>query len=266
MFFLPKEPAFTEHLFTRIVCTVPSITEMLYDLGMEEQVVGITKFCVHPKSWHQTKQRIGGTKNLNLDIIKALEPTLIIANKEENLKEEIEALSFICPVLVSDIENLKDVYELLENLSYNSPTLLNGTLLKSKIETGLRVSPLSTPIEVLYLIWNEPFMSIGTDTFIHSMLNHVGLENTIARHTQKTRYPEVSVEDILNLQPKLILLSSEPFPFKQRHIDEIEKQCNIPTLKVDGEMFSWYGSRLQFFNNHWKALKQEIALKTKIPL
>ena len=266
MFFLPKEPSLTEHLFTRIVSTVPSITELLYDLGMEDNVVGITKFCVHPKNWCKTKQRVGGTKNLNQTAIKALAPTLIIANKEENLKEEIEALPAFCPVLVTDIVELEDIYTLIDTLTFSTQSNLIASKVKTNIAKGITVTPIKQQLDVLYLIWKEPYMSVGTDTYIHSMLNYVGLKNVITQHTQKTRYPEVSVEDILNLQPKLILLSSEPFPFKQRHIDEIEKQCNIPTLKVDGEMFSWYGSRLQFFNNHWKALKQEIALKTQIPL
>lgn len=266
MFFLPAKPTFTPQLFERIVCTVPSITELLFDLGFEEKVVGITKFCLHPSAWYKNKTRVGGTKNLDLKKIKSIAPTLVISNKEENLKNEVEEIATYTTVLVTDINSVTQTNELIDLLSYAPKTKEKSDLIKQKIKSGLEVSPLSTPLDVVYLIWNNPYMTVGTDTYIHHMLNKVGCKNSISRHQQKLRYPVLSEQDIINLQPKLILLSSEPFPFNEKHVVEIEKRFSIPTIKVDGEMFSWYGSRLQFFNNHWSALKHKIEQKTNISL
>lgn len=240
----------------RIVSVVPSQTELLYTLGLDDEVVGITKFCVHPNLWYKNKTRVGGTKTLNIEQIKNLHPTLILANKEENVKEQIEALRDICPVYVSDICTFDDALlmmdvvgqmtnkhemarELIEQLRFQS------TLYQQKIDTR----------SVLYLIWQKPYMAAGTNTFIHSMLKLGGWKNCVAL----SRYPELTEEQITTLKPELVFLSSEPFPFKQKHINQL--QTLLPEAKiilVDGELFSWYGSRLLGAFNYFKTLHEKL--------
>jgi ABC-type Fe3+-hydroxamate transport system substrate-binding protein len=258
-----------EKIPKRIISLVPSQTELLYDLGLDEEVVGITKFCVHPQKWFHSKTRVGGTKQIRMDTIHSLNPDLVIANKEENVKEQVEALSGHYPVWVSHVNNLEDAYDMMDQIG-----LLTNKVNKSKeIINGIRESfsqlpapdsrPDSYRVRTAYLIWQKPYMTVGGDTFIHSMLQAAGFENIYA---DKIRYPEISIDD-LAIGPEqkskgcqLLLLSSEPFPFKQKHIDEL--QPILPHTKivlVDGEMFSWYGSRLLHAPAYFKKLRYAIT-------
>ena len=225
----------------RIVSLVPSQTELLFDFGLREEVVGITKFCVHPNKWFRTKQRIGGTKQLHIDKIRELEPDLIIANKEENNREDIEELAKEYPVWVSDVKTLEDARKLitdigdLVNQQESASHLLNEFDTQFQKLKSLRTSGK----KAIYLIWSNPNMVAGSDTFISAMLDASGLENAI----KEERYPELDSCDYDT--PDLILLSSEPFPFKEKHVDEFRQMFPEAGVKiVDGEMFSWYGSRL----------------------
>jgi ABC-type Fe3+-hydroxamate transport system substrate-binding protein len=225
----------------RIISLVPSQTELLYDLGLRDEVVGITKFCVHPKEWFHSKERVGGTKRLNFEKIRALNPDLIIANKEENNRADIELLEKDFPVWVSDIKDLNDARNLIKDVGdligrhKNTEGLLiqfdkEFLKLKNLNESGKKV---------IYLIWSNPNMVAGSDTFIHAMLESVGLENVI----KDKRYPELESCNIET--PEIVLLSSEPFPFKEKHIFEFNEMFpKAKVMIVDGEMFSWYGSRL----------------------
>jgi ABC-type Fe3+-hydroxamate transport system substrate-binding protein len=228
----------------KIISLVPSQTELLYDLGLHSRVVGITKFCIHPHEWFTSKQRVGGTKNLHPDIIRELEPDLIIANKEENLKEDIEKLSEEFPVWISDISNLAGSLEMISDISRITLTLEAGLQIQSKItEAFSKIKKLRNGrAKVCYLIWQNPFMTVGRDTFIHDMLQRCGFENVFADHK---RYPSISQEEIAAKKCDFIFLSSEPYPFGEKHIDEYAGVFNgaVPVL-VNGEMFSWYGSRL----------------------
>jgi ABC-type Fe3+-hydroxamate transport system substrate-binding protein len=227
----------------RIVSLVPSQTELLYSLGLEEEVVGITKFCIHPRKWFRTKQRIGGTKTIKTDVVKALQPDLIIANKEENVKEQVEALKSIAPVWVSDIETLEDALEMIRSVG----TLVNKTDEASKIVSDITIgfhqmARRKTRPRTAYLIWKDPYMTVGGDTFINDMMNRCGFDNLYAKDR---RYPQITIQDLSQLSCELLLLSSEPYPFKEKHIEELQRQ--LPKTKIaltDGEMFSWYGSRL----------------------
>ena len=182
---------------TRIVSLVPSQTELLYDLGLEKEVVGITKFCVHPKKWHSSKKRVGGTKNLNLDTIKALQPDLIIANKEENVKEQIEALSDIAPIWVSDIQNLDDAIQMIQDIGQLTRKINDANDIVSKINSAFAsLKQYQTGYhKALYFIWYNPWMTVGHDTFIHDMLQKAGLENVCKN---LSRYPSLSEDDIRN--------------------------------------------------------------------
>jgi ABC-type Fe3+-hydroxamate transport system substrate-binding protein len=227
----------------KIISTVPSQTELLYSLGLEQAVTGITKFCIHPPHWKQTKTIIGGTKNLHIDKIKSLQPDLVIANKEENLQSEITALAEFCPVFVSDVTNLPSAIDMIAKTGQLTGTSDKATALINTIQEGFtNLSVLARNKRTAYLIWKNPYMTIGQDTFIHDMLSRCGLVNVFA---DQVRYPETSIEQLQSLNIELLLLSTEPYPFKQQHIEEL--QTLLPQTKIalaDGEYFSWYGSRL----------------------
>lgn len=228
----------------RIVSVVPSQTELLYDLGLDKEVVGITKFCVHPEDWFRTKERVGGTKKLHLDKIRELKPDLIIANKEENTQEQIEELAKEFPVWISDIHNLPGALNMIQALGQVTGMEGRANQLVEEIVHGFnQLHKANQPKRVAYFIWYNPWMSIGQDTFIHSMIQTMGWQNVLAR---ETRYPELTLEELKQYDPELVLLSSEPFPFKEKHIEEVKKALPGTDVRlVDGEMFSWYGSRLQ---------------------
>jgi ABC-type Fe3+-hydroxamate transport system substrate-binding protein len=233
----------------RIISVVPSITELLFHLGLREEVIAITKFCVHPKEWFKTKTKIGGTKNLNIEKIKILKPQFVIANKEENVQEQIIALQNICPVYVSDIKTLDDALLMIYHVGLLGNKQEKAIALCEEIRKRFeRMPALQIPIKVCYLIWKKPYMTIGGDTFISDMLTRCGFINVFAG---SRRYPQVSLQQIIDTRCEMLLLSSEPFPFTEKHIDEIRSGIagiapgySLKIQMVDGEMFSWYGSRI----------------------
>jgi len=243
----------------RIISLVPSQTELLFDLGLNEEVVGITKFCIHPAAWFYTKTRVGGTKSLHINIINELDPDLVIANKEENVKEQVEELAVRHPVWISDVHNLESAYEMITKIgSITGRDVQAETIIKNIKSSFLQLSmPASNPLTA-YLVWNDPYMTAGGDTFIHSMMEAAGLQNAFA---DQTRYPETSIEQLKAKNLDLFLLSSEPFPFKQKHVDELRSMVvnagskNPQMELVEGQMFSWYGSRLQYAPAYFEKLQ-----------
>lgn len=237
----------------RIVSLVPSQTELLYDLGLDDEVIGITKFCVHPQKWFHNKTRIGGTKAVHIDQVISLQPDLIIANKEENVKEQVDALAALFPVWTSDISNLQGALQMIEAIGTITGTGQKATAIITEIKNRFDQLTLThATIRAAYLIWQDPYMTIGSDTFISDMLMRCGFENIFS---DQLRYPTISIEEIKNRNCELLLLSSEPFPFKQKHADELQQQ--LPSTKIiliDGEMFSWYGSRLLLVPDYFKSL------------
>lgn len=231
----------------RIISVVPSQTEFLYDLGLTDEVVGITKFCVHPKEWFKSKNRVGGTKTLNFDKIKNLNPDLIIANKEENTQSEIEFLQAHYPVYTSDIKTLDDAYQMMSDIGIMTNQIDNSENIINEIISNFKDLPQFNK-SVLYLIWKNPYMVAGQDTFINNLLEKVGLTN-VAINTVD-RYSEITAEEIKQINPDYIFLSSEPYPFKEKDVLELNKLCQSSIVLVDGEMFSWYGSRLKYFKNY----------------
>lgn len=232
----------------RIVSLVPSQTELLADLGLDEEVVGITKFCVHPQEWFRSKTRVGGTKQLHLEKIAALKPDLIIANKEENERGQIEQLARTTPVWISDIVHLTDALEMITRVGELCCREAEATRIRKGIEKGFQTldtrvkSQSGQPLRVAYAIWRQPWMWAGAGTFIHDMLQRCGWENAL---DNLPRYPEMTLEELAQRKPDLILLSSEPYPFSEKHLPEVLAALpRARPLLVDGEMFSWYGSRL----------------------
>lgn len=237
----------------RIISLVPSQTELLADLGLVETIVGITKFCVHPVGWLKQKTIVGGTKKFHFDIIQKLSPDLIIGNKEENYQEGIEALSRLYPVWMSDINTFQGALDMISSLGEITSKLKEANKIVSAICAKFRNIEKFKKQTVLYLIWKEPWMTIGSDTFIHEVITMIGLSSV---SSEKKRYPQLSPNEIRLLAPEYIFLSSEPFPFREQHIDEIKKLSpRSKVLLVDGEMFSWYGSRLMKAPDYFKTLQ-----------
>ncbi|MFY7669349.1 MAG: ABC transporter substrate-binding protein [Crocinitomicaceae bacterium] len=225
----------------RIVSLVPSQTELLHYFGLENEVVGITKFCIHPDSWFKFKTRIGGTKQLKIDEIIALKPDLIIGNKEENTKHDIEKLEQNgLPVWMSDINSFDEALEMIEQVGLICGKEMEATKLSTKITHGFNeISSIGEGRSVLYFIWDEPSFVVGKNTFINSMIEKIGFINAC----DLSRYPNLS--ELPNPNPDLIFLSSEPFPFNEQHIEKYQKLFpNSKIILVDGEMISWYGSRM----------------------
>lgn len=241
----------------RIISVVPSQTELLYDLGLRTEVIGITKFCVHPKEWSAIKYRIGGTKNLQTDRIKNLAPDLIIANKEENVQKQIEMLANDFPVWISDVQNLKDAQSMVASVGEIIGKKDAAIAMCKQIDARFAEMQKQQEISCVYLIWQDPYMSVGADTFIHQMLQHCGFQNLL---TNESRYPVISEKLLVALQPKLLLLSSEPYPFKQKHVAALQQLLpNAIVQLVDGEMFSWYGSRLLHAPTYFQQLMNRVA-------
>jgi len=230
----------------RIVSIVPSQTELLFDLGLDDEVIGITKFCIHPIEKFAAKTKIGGTKKLLIEKIRDLQPDLIIGNKEENTQGEVELLMQEFPVWMSDISNLEDAMKTITQIGELVNREPEAAYLNHLINAGftdLQTLAVTKKIDktVAYLIWKDPYMVAGKATFIDDILRKIGLNNVI----KQSRYPEIDISKLSTLNPQLIFLSSEPYPFKQKHIDEIQDVMpNAKVILVDGEMFSWYGSRL----------------------
>ena len=254
----------------RIISLVPSLTELLFDLGLNTEVAGITKFCVHPEEWFRSKTRIGGTKQLDLPLIESLQPDLVIASKEENVKEQVEAVQKFCPVYCSDVSNLQQSYEVIEQLGFLTDRIGKANQLINNIQHSFKGLPVaSKPIRAAYLIWQQPYMTVGGDTFINHMMQLAGFENVFAA---EQTYPEVTVEELMKRNVEVILFSSEPFPFKQKHIDAFKeewvKQNNLlqlPVLKiVDGELFSWYGRRTLYAADYFRKLRESLFLSDEL--
>lgn len=215
---------------------------MLFDLGLKNIIKGRTKFCIHPSSKIQNVPIIGGTKTIHHDVIRKINPDLIIANKEENRKEDVYALEKDYPVWVSDIKTIEDSMDMIHKIAIPFNALEQAKLIQDKTLAKIKLLASSEPRRTAYLIWQEPYMTVGSDTYIHHMMNHLGFKNAFA---DRKRYPEISLKAIKDANPELILLSSEPFPFKEKHKIQFEGLFeNTKVEIVDGEVFSWFGSRI----------------------
>lgn len=239
----------------RIISLVPSQTEFLFDLGLDKKVVGITKFCIHPHEKFKTSEKVGGTKRFQFDKIERLQPDLILGNKEENYQQGIDRLAARFPVWLSDIVSLSNALEMMRNIGEMVGKSEQAKAIAGRVERDL-ATPIKAPRKrALYFIWRNPYMVAGQDTFIHQMMDRAGFENVLPKGT---RYPEITLEDVQALNPEVILLSSEPFPFKPRHAEEIQAVLPNTTWQiVDGEMFSWYGSRLLQSRAYFEDMRQK---------
>jgi len=244
----------------RIISLVPSQTELLFDLGLDQEIVGLTKFCIHPIEKFAARTKIGGTKKLNIEKIRSLEPDLIIGNKEENQQEQIEELMQEFPVWMSDIYTLDDAKKTITEIGELVDRSPEASYLNHLITAGfndLHTLALQNGLnkKSAYLIWKDPYMLAGKDTFINDIMRLNGLDNI----TDLSRYPQVDLQQLSALQPELVLLSSEPYPFKEKHLEEIRDILpQAKVMLVDGEMFSWYGSRLVKAVQYFFQLQKEL--------
>ncbi|MCM8569128.1 helical backbone metal receptor [Gramella jeungdoensis] len=240
----------------RIVSLVPSQTELLFDLGLEKFIMGITRFCIHPPFLKQIKARVGGTKKVNFRKIKELNPDIILCNKEENTKEMVKELEKIAPVHVSDVANLNDSYALISqygkifNCEALAITLADS--IRKKAEVVEKLATASPKRKVAYFIWKDPLMVSGKGTFIDSMLSLNNFENVFTQE----RYPETNFEELSKMEIDICMLSSEPFPFKEEHKEGFKPYSRQVQI-VDGEYFSWYGSRLLEAMDYFKRFHLE---------
>jgi len=226
----------------RIVSLVPSQTELLYFLGLDDKIVGQTVFCIHPADKHKSSVKVGGTKKIRIDAIRKLKPDLIICNKEEMTPEIVNELSKDFPVWVSDIKNTEDAFKMIHSLGEILDVKERAENLTANIRKSFAQSKIYKKLTCLYLIWRKPYMSVGRDTFISHMMEKGGFINILQ---DAERYPELDEEQIMALRPELVFLSSEPYPFSDKHISEIKAMLPYSkVMTVDGEMFSWYGIRL----------------------
>ena len=240
----------------RIVSLVPSQTELLVDLGLEASIVGVTKFCVHPKHLRMSKAVVGGTKKINIEKIKALQPDIILCNKEENTKEILSELEGIAPIHISDIYNLDDCFELINmygeifDIKRTTSTLVSNIKLEREVfQVQLQNK---AKLKVAYFIWKNPWMVAASDNFIDVMINEAGFSNVFEA---EKRYPEIDLENSTLKEADVIFLSSEPFPFTEDHVLEFKAKFPKKRIEiVDGELFSWYGSRLLKSFEYYKHL------------
>lgn len=252
---LPKPPQ-------RIVSLVPSQTELLADLGLGERVVGITRFCERPARWHDAKPFIGGTKDVDVEKVRALKPDLVLANREENERADVEAIDEFAPTFVTDVRNVEEACSMIRTVGHLTHEMEAADALADRIEHEMEALSVRTPMRAVYLIWRDPFMTVGGDTFIHDIMARGGFQNPFGR---QDRYPEITLEDIIAARPDLILCSTEPFPFHQKDRftkDLREALPDTPVCVVDGQVFSWYGSRLLATSAALRRLHSSLETRT----
>jgi len=228
----------------RIVSLVPSITELVCELGLADRLVGRTGFCIHPKEALKRIPKVGGTKSVNLEKVRRLAPTHAIVNVDENRKETADALAAFVPnVIVTHPLAPLDNLALYRQIGDAFGKQREAEDLCARFELIYRdvVKKTFSRKRVLYLIWKGPWMTVSRDTYVSRTLALFGLQTL--PESAGTRYPEISLEEPWLEEVDFVLLSSEPYRFQEKHLEEISAILNKPAHLIDGEMTSWYGSR-----------------------
>jgi len=248
-----------DHPPRRIVSLVPSQTELLAHLDLANEVVGITRFCERPEHWRSEKTIVGGTKEVDINTVRDLAPDLILANHEENTAEDVAALDDIAPVFVTEVKTVEEALQMIRTVGTLTDTSDQTSTLAGKIISRFDALPDFAPLRAVYLIWREPYMTVGADTFIHDVMDWGGFENV---YGDQTRYPEVSIDELATQDVDVVLCSSEPFPFHQKDkftADLEEALPDTPVEVVDGQPFSWYGSRLLDTPSYLSDLRERLS-------
>jgi ABC-type Fe3+-hydroxamate transport system substrate-binding protein len=246
---------------TRIVSLVPSLTALLADLGLDSEVVGLTRFCTDPPGWKERKVVVGGTKDVRPERVAELEPDLVLANREENVREQVEALEGVAQVYLSEIKTLADDLEAIRAIGTLVGREEAAADLVERTRAAFEALPAYRGLRTLYLIWREPYMSVGRDTFIHAVMDAGGFLNVCG---DQDRYPSLEAEALRALEPEVILLSSEPYPFKEQHLSELAGLVPAAQVRlVDGVPFSWYGSRVAEAPAYLRRLRTELGTNSR---
>jgi ABC-type Fe3+-hydroxamate transport system substrate-binding protein len=233
----------------RIVSLCPSLTELVFDLGHGAELVGRTKFCIHPEGRVDAVEKVGGTKNPKLARIIELTPDLVLLNEEENRREDAEALRAAgVPCHVSFPHTALETAEMVRSIATAIDAGAEGERIARDIETRhkrvVTAAANRDAVTYAYLIWREPWMTVNADTFVGALLGDAGGTNVFT--TLGDRYPAITPDQLAAASPDVVLLSTEPFPFKPQHADELARVTGIDRSRfeiVDGEMLSWHGSR-----------------------
>jgi iron complex transport system substrate-binding protein len=232
----------------RLVSLCPSITETLIALGGEHELVGITRFCIHPAAEVADICKVGGTKDPDITKIVALKPDLIFVNDEENRKEDFEALRAAgLSVHVSTLRKVDEVPAHLRELGDRLGTVRRANEFAADIEAELQAlkqaqSLRSAPFRFAYLIWRQPWMAVGGDTYVSNLLTQAGGSNVFAG--AEARYPELSLDELRAHAPDVLFLPDEPFPFAPKHVPDL--QSVLPSMEihlVSGDDCCWHGVR-----------------------
>lgn len=240
----------------RIVSLVPSITETLFDLGLDDVIAGRTRYCIHPKEKVDSVTVVGGTKKIVKDRLLKLQPDLVLVNKEENTKDDVEWCAENFPTWISDVVDVKSALAMIESIGKLTDRREQAEKMSREIATSFNsIQQAVSKQSAVYLIWKDPFMAAGSDTFISQMLDIVGYHNIL----QLSRYPTLSEQDIIQLKADFIFLSTEPYCFKEQHVAELQNVfANSKIALVDGEMFSWYGSRMLKSAEYFKTFRENL--------
>ncbi|WP_144510817.1 ABC transporter substrate-binding protein [Bacillus sp. FJAT-22090] len=239
----------------RIISICPAITETLFALGLENEIIGRTKYCIFPEGIVENVPIVGGTKEVSEEKVRALQPDLILAEKEENTEAIVHALEKIAPVFVLEVQSIKEAYRFTHTLG----VLTNKESEANKLIEACRAVFPSFSIHsknATYVIWRKPYMVVGGNTYINDVLHTLGLQNPFA--TAESRYPSVTKEELAKENLDVLLLASEPFPFKEKHVEEFQSFLpNTKIILVEGEMF-WYGARMEIAGPYLKKLEEDL--------
>ncbi|WP_432352780.1 ABC transporter substrate-binding protein [Sporosarcina sp. A2] len=234
----------------RIISLCPGITDTLFALDLKKEIVGRTRYCIYPTNGVKGVPTVAGTKDLKLQAIVQAAPDLIILEKEENTKEMMEELEQHFAVYVAEVQTVDEAYEMIEDLGDVTDRKIEAQSLVTDIQAGFNSLVGLTSGSAMYVIWKKPYMGVGRTTYIDSLLNKLGFSNAIS--DLPGRYPELTPHTIQQANPDLVLLASEPYPFKEKHIAEFEVLLpNASIQLIDGEKF-WYGPRMLEATSYFK--------------
>ncbi|ETI69757.1 ABC transporter substrate-binding protein [Neobacillus vireti] len=244
----------------RIISICPAITETLFALGLEKEIVGRTKYCIFPKEDVENVPIVGGTKEVNEETIRDLQPDLILAEKEENTKEIVHALEKIAPVFVLEVQKIDEAYRLIETLGLLTNREKQAKSLITTCKTSFPDRSCKQNLNAAYVIWRKPYMVVGGTTYINDVLHTLGFRNPFGK--EESRYPMVTKEELADANLDVLLLASEPFPFQEKHLAEFQAFLpNTNIFLVDGEMF-WYGAKMVIAGAYLKKLTKKIEKGT----
>lgn len=240
----------------RIISLCPGITDTLLSLNLDHEVVGRTRYCIHPAEKVGQIQVVGGTKEIKMERIRELKPDLVIAEKEENTKEIVDEVSKHYPVYVAEVQSIDESFRMIHDIGEITNKNNEAASLIEKIKSGFESLPTKPGKRVAYVIWKKPYMVVGGNTYINSLLERMGFENPFTQ--LEGRYPAVTTEQFQQAKLDYLFLATEPFPFKEKHIEEFQEFLpKVKPMIIDGEMF-WYGPRMHEAVTYFKEFYKNI--------